>query len=34
MFLQYTFARAFRSLYIEMLPTNKKPGSERRELQY
>ena len=23
-FLQYTFVEAFRSLYIAMLPTNKK----------
>ena len=28
MFLQYTFARAFRSRYIAMLPTNKKSSSD------
>ena len=28
MFLQYTFARAFRSLYIAMLPINKKSSSD------
>ena len=28
MFLQYTFAQAFRSLYIAMLPTNKKSSSD------
>ena len=31
-FLQYTFARAFRSLYIAMLPTNKKSSS--RDVNY
>ena len=33
MFLQYTFARAFRCLYIAMLPTNKK-NQALRDVNY
>ena len=33
MFLQYTFVRAFRSLYIAMVPTNKK-NQALRDVNY